>query len=173
MVLRYVNRNEDAYGNIKIIPDNPNDNEQELPSVHFKTSTEPTFVTVSGIPLVMNPGKWTVKIKVDSGLFLDYFVLLPEDFYLATILNQKVENPCVVNQRGLCKEFRYPNVSLFDRVWGNGGFVLNGEEQEYLREYYEDSNVSFVCFCTTVGWFKQIFSALEFSGCSNESTVGK
>lgn len=71
MVLRYLNKNNaDVYGNIKIIPDNPSDNEQELASVQFKNSSEPAFVTVSGLPLVMNPGRWTVKIKVDSNLFL-------------------------------------------------------------------------------------------------------
>lgn len=74
MVLRYVNKNKaDVYGNIKIIPDNPSDNEQELPSVQFKNSSGPAFVTVSGIPLVMNPGRWTVRIKVDSNLFLVSF----------------------------------------------------------------------------------------------------
>lgn len=71
MVLRYLNKNNaDLYGNIKIIPDNPSDNEQELPSVQFKNGSEPAFVTVSGIPLVMNPGRWTVRIKVDGNLFL-------------------------------------------------------------------------------------------------------
>lgn len=80
MVLRYVNKNKaDVYGNIKIIPDNPLDNEQELPSVQFKNSSSPVFVTVNGT-LVMNPGRWTVRIKVDSNLFLVsfsiYFLLL-------------------------------------------------------------------------------------------------
>lgn len=150
MVLRYVNKNTDsAYGNIKIIPDNPNDNEQELPSVHFKPTAEPSFVTVSGIPLVMNPGKWTVKIKVDNELLLDYFVLLPEDFYLASILNQKVENPCKINQQNLCKEFSYPNVTQFDTVWGSGGFILEADGTQNLREYFQDTDVS-LCGCCVI-----------------------
>lgn len=159
MVLRYVNTNpETAYGNIKIIPDNPNDNEQELPSVHFKPTTEPTSVTVSGIPLVMNPGRWTVKIKVDNGLLLDYFVLLPEDFYLATILNQKVENPCRVNQKSLCKEFSYPNVTQFDTVWGSGGYILDGDGTQNLREYFQDSEVCGFMFLSKGFVMKKCFS---------------
>lgn len=71
MVLRYLNKNNaDVHGNIKIIPENPSDNEQELPSILFKNNSEPSLVTVSGIPLVMNPGRWTVHIKIDSNLFL-------------------------------------------------------------------------------------------------------
>lgn len=37
---------------------------------------------------------------------------------MATILNQKVTGPCKIDDKGLCREFSYPNVSRFDAGWG-------------------------------------------------------
>lgn len=72
----------------------------------------------------------------------DYFVLLPEDFYLATILNEQVDSPCIVHERKLCKDYTYPNVSYFDTVWGSNGFVLTDGSKESLEKFFEDDNVS-------------------------------
>lgn len=69
--------------------------------------------------------------------------MLPEDFYLATILNQKVEEPCVVGQTKLCRDYSYPNTSAFYTSWGNGGYVDMGNDNiRTLTEYYEDAEVS-------------------------------
>lgn len=78
MILRYVNRNPDTIiGTIRIIPDSYYESEREQKQqVQFKSSNEPTFVTVSGAtgstptPFVINPGTWTVSIKVPKGLFV-------------------------------------------------------------------------------------------------------
>ncbi|XP_066250557.1 laminin subunit alpha isoform X1 [Euwallacea similis] len=146
MVLRFLHRNPyTVIGGIKVTPDNPNDNEQYL-KVQFKNSSEPIFTTVSGetgiapLPLVLNPGRWSVTITVNDSLLLDYFVLLPEDFYLATILNQKVETPCTFNQTGLCRSFSYPNITFYDRVFGVGGYIPNGDKLGYpIQEYYTNT----------------------------------
>ncbi|CAG9771124.1 unnamed protein product [Ceutorhynchus assimilis] len=145
MVLRFVNPNPyTVIGGIKVTPDNPNDNEQYL-KVQFKNSSEPVFTTVSGeagnipSPFVLNPGRWSVSINVNDSILLDYFVLLPEDFYLATILNQKVETPCTLNETGLCRSFGYPNISYFDRTFGVGGYIPNGDGQGMpIKEYFLD-----------------------------------
>lgn len=76
MVLRYVNTNSDIVtGTIKVIPDNPTENEQ-VNSVQFRPSHVPAFVTVSGdlgnapTAFIMNPGRWTISIKVDKNILL-------------------------------------------------------------------------------------------------------
>ena len=76
IVLRYVNKNsETVLGSITITPDNPSDIEQKV-QVRFKNSTVPTSVIVSGAtgndpkPLVMNPGRWTLSIKVEKNLLV-------------------------------------------------------------------------------------------------------
>lgn len=68
-------------------------------------------------------------------------MLLPEDFYLATILNEKVETPCEVNDRKLCRDYNYPDVSYFARAWENDGFIIKNGEKEDLEEYFDDQNV--------------------------------
>ncbi|KAF5306067.1 hypothetical protein FQA39_LY09045 [Lamprigera yunnana] len=143
MIVRYVNVNPEAVtGFIKITPDNPNDNEQTF-KVNFKSSIQPTFVTVAGDTgnaFVINPGRWTVSIHSNQNLLVDNFVLLPEDFYLASILNQKVEKPCIIGQNKLCRQYGYPNASWFDQSWGSGGYTIYGSNVNALGEYYENSD---------------------------------
>lgn len=76
MVIRFVNpNNHTVIGNIRVTPDNPNDNEQ-LIKVQFRNTSKPTFVTVSGEsgntprPFVLNPGRWTVGINVNESVLL-------------------------------------------------------------------------------------------------------
>lgn len=162
MVIRYINFNEETViGTLKITPDNPTDNEQTF-KAQFKPSVEPTFVTVSGDAgnaFVFNPGRWILSIEVKKNLlmvsnsllsfqiglrvtFKDYFVLLPEDFYLATILNQNVEEPCKIGEKRLCRQYGYPNVSSFDMSLGSGGLITYGSKIDTLKEYYDNTSVS-------------------------------
>lgn len=72
MVIRYINLNPEVVtGTIKITPESPSDNEQTI-NVQFKTSTVPTYVTVSGAgnALVINPGRWSVSIQSNQNLFI-------------------------------------------------------------------------------------------------------
>ncbi|XP_042299302.1 laminin subunit alpha-3-like [Sceloporus undulatus] len=63
----------------------------------FPPSSEPAFITVPGTnfadPLLLGPGTWIFKI-VAEGVLLDYFVLLPSDYYEASILHLPVRKPC-------------------------------------------------------------------------------
>ncbi|XP_057663543.1 laminin subunit alpha [Diorhabda carinulata] len=142
MVFRFVNPNPyTVIGGIRIVPENPSDIEQYIP-VQFRNSSQPAFVTVSGDtgniakPFVMNPGRWTVIININQTVFLDYFVLLPEDFYLATILNQKVEKACTIGEQDLCRHHAYPNVTSYDKSWGVGGF---GPNRRPLVEWFKNT----------------------------------
>nr|CAI5850401.1 unnamed protein product [Callosobruchus analis] len=143
MVLRFVNRNpHTVIGGVRIIPDNPNDIEQ-YHKVQLRNTSKPAFVTLSGEsgntpkPFVMNPGRWSVSITASENILLDYFVLLPEDFYLATILNQKVEKPCKVDELDLCRHYAYPTVTSYSRAWGVGGFIQGpNNDQIQLKQWF-------------------------------------
>lgn len=76
--------------------------------------------------------------------FQDYFVLLPEDFYLATILNQEVEKPCTMNETDLCRHYAYPNITMFDKSWGVGGFIPSGGEILQLEEWFKNTEVVYL-----------------------------
>lgn len=147
MVLRFVNKNSEAVlGTITITPDNPQEIEQTF-KVQLKPTSEPSFVTVAGVhgnhpaAMVMNPGYWSVSIATEKNLFLDYFVLLPAEYYEATILTQDVDVPCEIGQMGLCRHYGYPNLASFDSVRGAGGFLDNAGARLPLTEYFTDRDV--------------------------------
>ncbi|KAL3275284.1 hypothetical protein HHI36_020052 [Cryptolaemus montrouzieri] len=144
MILKYVNKNrETVIGTIRIIPESYYEIEQKQ-QVQFKESHQPAFITVSGAsgstptPFVINPGKWTVSIKVPKGLLVDYFVLLPEDYYLASILHLKVEKACKIKENSLCREYSYPNLTNFDTIGFGFGTAVLGSTQQPISEFYED-----------------------------------
>ena len=146
MVLRFVNlNNEPVIGKIVVTPDNPSEIEQEF-KVQFKPSNEPEFVTVAGVhgnlpsPFVMNPGYWSISISTDKSLFLDYFVLLPSEYYEATLLTQDVNRPCEIGYKGLCRHYGYPNLR-FDSVRGAGGFLDENDVRTPLSQYFTDRAV--------------------------------
>ncbi|CAG9836790.1 unnamed protein product [Diabrotica balteata] len=142
MVFRFVNPNPyTVIGSIRIVPENPNDNDQVM-QVQFRNTSQPAFVTVAGESgniaksFVINPGRWSVYININQTVFLDYFVLLPEDFYLATILNQKVGKPCTIGEQDLCRHHAYPNLTAYDKSWGVGGFGANNKQ---LTEWFKNT----------------------------------
>uniref|UniRef100_A0A8V0XR45 Laminin subunit alpha 3 n=1 Tax=Gallus gallus TaxID=9031 RepID=A0A8V0XR45_CHICK len=63
----------------------------------FPPSKEPAFVTIPGKnstePFSLVSGAWTVSIVAEDVL-LDYMVLLPRDYYEASILQIQVTEPC-------------------------------------------------------------------------------
>ncbi|KAK2094531.1 hypothetical protein P7K49_028269 [Saguinus oedipus] len=65
--------------------------------ITFLLSKEPAFVTVPGNgfadPFSITPGIWVACIKAE-GVLLDYLVLLPRDYYEASVLQLPVTEPC-------------------------------------------------------------------------------
>lgn len=143
IILRYANPNEESFlGTITITPENPSETEQPF-DVLFKPTTEPSFVTVSGIhgkpfTVVMNPGRWSITIATTKSLFLDYFVILPLEYYEATILTQDVTIPCEIGSQGLCRRFGYPSLDTFDLVLGTGGYTNRNNVRNPLTIYSDD-----------------------------------
>ncbi|XP_014209765.1 laminin subunit alpha isoform X2 [Copidosoma floridanum] len=149
MVLRYVNPNsEPILGSVTITPDSHTEVEQHF-KVQFKPTGRPSFVTVAGaqgnLPsvMVMNPGHWSVTLAIEKSLFLDYFVLLPSEYYEASILTHEVSLPCEIGYQGLCRHFAYPNLSPFDSVTGAGGYLEENNARSPPTEYLSEEETLF------------------------------
>lgn len=83
----------------------------------------------------MNPGRWTVTTAIDKSLFLDYFVLIPAEYYEASILTYQVSTPCEIGYKGLCRHYAYPNLEKFNTALGIGGRDTNrGSLNEFLTD---------------------------------------
>lgn len=146
IVIRYVNpTNEDVIANIFIKSDNPIELDQNA-KVLFKPTTEPQFVTVSGAkgdipsPIVLDPGRYTISVKTDKYLFLDYFVLLPAAYYEASILTKKIDNPCEIGDIESCRHYKYPSIDDFEPV-AQG---LNADGDDAAELYTDEEHLDLV-----------------------------
>ncbi|XP_075991137.1 laminin subunit alpha isoform X2 [Anticarsia gemmatalis] len=117
MVLKYSNPLKDVViATIVITPDSVVDIQQTF-NVALRPTSSPQLVTVAGdkgiapSPFVINPGNWMVTFKTTKEVMLDYFVLIPEAYYEATVLTKLVDKPCEVGDQRLCRHFAYPSVA--------------------------------------------------------------
>uniref|UniRef100_A0A915EV46 Uncharacterized protein n=1 Tax=Ditylenchus dipsaci TaxID=166011 RepID=A0A915EV46_9BILA len=87
------------------------DFEQKIKAV-LEPTAEPTskFINTDEQPLVLNVGKWHMKIKSPKRLFLDYVVLVPSEYYLGSSLSERIQSPCSTNSPSneSCVELLYP-----------------------------------------------------------------
>ncbi|XP_060809379.1 laminin subunit alpha [Amyelois transitella] len=149
MVIKYANTLKDpVVATVIITPENVNDIQQKF-SVLLKPTTQPQLVTVAGekglapSPFVMNPGNWTVTIKTTKEVMIDFFVLVPETYYEATMLTKLVDKPCVVNDNNLCRHYVYPSVQGRPRadvtsLSSSATIFIDGEQQ--LKELDAEPN---------------------------------
>ncbi|XP_074843383.1 laminin subunit alpha-3 [Carettochelys insculpta] len=98
IILRYINPGtEMVSGRITAYQSQPEAGAIQSKDIVFPHSKEPAFVTVPGNsfadPFSLNPGTWIINIKAE-GVLLDYMVLLPSDYYEASILQFQVTEPC-------------------------------------------------------------------------------
>ncbi|XP_063652107.1 laminin subunit alpha-3 isoform X7 [Pan troglodytes] len=98
VILRYVNPGTEAVsGHITIYPSWGKARAAQSKEIIFLPSKEPAFVTVPGNgfadPFSITPGIWVACIKAE-GVLLDYLVLLPRDYYEASVLQLPVTEPC-------------------------------------------------------------------------------
>lgn len=129
LIYRYVNVNNNVLrGQVMLKPHNPTDVTQSS-EVFFQVTTEPMFVTVGSgrdYEFVLNPGRWTVSISSPDILLLDYMVLVPDAYYEATVLQEKVTRPCKIpGDQGPCVSYGYPDLETFPTVIGGSGFVID------------------------------------------------
>ncbi|XP_015919728.2 laminin subunit alpha isoform X1 [Parasteatoda tepidariorum] len=143
---------EPVYGTITFTPEKFGDIQQSSDMV-FETTTKPKFMKVSGkqgliaSPFVLNPGRWTVSLRIEKPLFLDYMVLLPQSYYEATLLQQHVLNPCLLQSSNeeMCLMYRFPPLPINAEIAkGNTGYVLDeyGEEKIRTNTYDETETLS-------------------------------
>ncbi|XP_014845866.1 PREDICTED: laminin subunit alpha-3-like isoform X1 [Poecilia mexicana] len=97
-VLRFINPNSvSVTGSIRATNSRGTAGEVQSKEVVFPPSPSPSFVTVPGEgftePYALNPGKWIIHIRAE-GVLLDYLVLLPRDYYEASLLKEEVAQPC-------------------------------------------------------------------------------
>nr|KAG5701572.1 hypothetical protein BaRGS_024822 [Batillaria attramentaria] len=146
IIYRYINRNDNPVrGEITLTPKSQSGNAQTGQIIFLPTTGTPKFarVTTGAVTaFVLNPGQWTVSTKVPNIAFLDYFVLIPQDFYEATVLQQRVTNPCSVpGDPGPCLHYQYPDLIGYPFVPGIDAYVIVDNQRGQV-DLYPDENVN-------------------------------
>ncbi|XP_072324624.1 laminin subunit alpha-3 isoform X2 [Scyliorhinus torazame] len=108
----------------------------------FPRSKRPSFVVVArsnyGDPFPLTPGTWTVHIEAE-GVFLDYMILLPSDYYEAPILQLQVTDPCTYaanpEQVGKnCLLYKYLPLNIFPSAAADDGvYTVDGKQQSLVQ----------------------------------------
>ncbi|XP_040444035.1 laminin subunit alpha-3 [Falco naumanni] len=139
IILRYINPGgETLSGRISACQSQPETGAAQSKEFVFSPSKEPAFVTVPGKsstePFSLVPGTWTISIMAE-GVFLDYMVLLPRDYYEASILQIQVTEPCTYSGHAStehCLLYQHLPLGTFSCVLGSEAVYLR-HGGEYRR----------------------------------------
>ncbi|XP_032038553.1 laminin subunit alpha-3-like isoform X2 [Aythya fuligula] len=133
VILRYINPGgESLPGRISASQSRPGTGTAQSKEFVFPPSKEPAFVTIPGKSSTESfslvPGMWIVSIMAEEVL-LDYMVLLPRDYYEASILQIQVTEPCTYPGRVSTE-----NCLLYQHLpLGRFSCVLGSEVAYYRR----------------------------------------
>ncbi|KAM6918219.1 laminin subunit alpha-3-like [Xenentodon cancila] len=129
VVLRFVNPSSiSVTGSINATSNRGIPGKDHSKEIIFPPSPSPSFLTVPGEgfaePFAMNPGKWIIHIRAE-GVLLDYLVLLPRDYYEASLLQEKITQPCTylptTNTDANCLLYKHVAMDGFSSVLGSQG----------------------------------------------------
>ena len=74
----------------------------------------------------MSPGEYVTTVKIPNSdqdaqeVLVDYFVLIPQEYYEPRILKQDVYAPCLAGQTlPYCRHYSYPDLAAFPKTYGN------------------------------------------------------
>ncbi|XP_026004689.1 laminin subunit alpha-3 isoform X3 [Astatotilapia calliptera] len=101
---------------------------EQSKEVIFPVSPSPSFLTVPGDgfaePFELIPGTWIMHIRAE-GVLLDYLVLLPQDYYEAPLLQEKITQPCTylptANKHENCLLYKHIALDGFSSALGSQG----------------------------------------------------
>ncbi|XP_004542775.2 laminin subunit alpha-3 isoform X3 [Maylandia zebra] len=101
---------------------------EQSKEVIFPVSPSPSFLTVPGEgfaePFELIPGTWIMHIRAE-GVLLDYLVLLPQDYYEAPLLQEKITQPCTylptANKHENCLLYKHIALDGFSSALGSQG----------------------------------------------------
>ncbi|XP_033492838.2 laminin subunit alpha-3-like isoform X1 [Epinephelus lanceolatus] len=141
VVLRFTNPSSTSVtGSIKATNNRGTAGSDQSKEVIFPRSPSPSFLTVPGEgfaePFALTPGKWIIHIKAE-GVLLDYLVLLPQDYYEAPLLQEKITEPCTylptARRDTNCLLYKHVAMDGFSSALGSQG-VLSSRKGRKRRQ---------------------------------------
>ncbi|XP_014673412.1 PREDICTED: laminin subunit alpha-like [Priapulus caudatus] len=162
IVYHYVNRGSKTINGQVIVTSEYDDETTTVQkgTLELLPSTQPSFTSVkvggTDYPFVLDPGRWTVTTSIPDlvdAVFLDYFVLLPQVYYEATLLQEHIYAPCSLDAAAgaTCLHYVYPPLAQYPRARGETGYV--GVNNERMRvQQLEDEHVLTALDSPSMAW---------------------
>ena len=92
-------------------------------------------------PWLLYTYRYTVSLKSPQTLFLDYMVLIPREYYEASILQQPVLRVCRVPDDGQpCQHYVYVDITSYPTALGEDGVIRRGNNREETQ-LFPDRNI--------------------------------
>ena len=145
MVLRYTNPNPTPFvGEVSMLKQDGTGDEVAHQVLLPPTGGQPQLVTVSGdkgiyaSPFDLEPATWTTSVKINNDdpmadeVLVDYFVLLPNEYYEPSILKDDKYLPCLAGQTlPYCRHYSYPAISGFPKAYSTAAERPGGGPDVY------------------------------------------
>ncbi|CAJ0584396.1 unnamed protein product, partial [Mesorhabditis spiculigera] len=115
---------------------------EQSEKITFVPTSEPSTIeaTLPGKPFVLNPGKWALSLTTKQRLFLDYAVIIPQEYYEGTILKERLPDPCQAFSihNTTCLDLLYPPLdAAVSRIEGDSNnmpFIEVYDEEDAKEE---------------------------------------
>jgi len=136
LVYHFVNRNRPTVnGEVTITSGNP-DIQPQTATVFFAATNGQTAFATADTPVYLTTGRYSVSLKSPQTLFLDYMVLIPREYYEASVLQQPTSRVCRVPDDGhLCQHYVYVDVTSHPTALGPDGYVRRANRQDKTQLY--------------------------------------
>jgi laminin alpha 3/5 len=120
MIIKYLNKNSNISQVFVRVWDVKNADDEQNSTVFLQSNKEPSFETIttnqiSALILELEEATYSIGFKNKmQNIYIDYFVLLPSDYFESTALTEKVEKACedYRNQES-CVQYNYPSLDAF------------------------------------------------------------
>lgn len=123
MIIRYLNTNLNVTDiNVRVSEENTVGDVQRA-TLYLKPNVEPSFETVTvdqinALILDLEASGYTFSFQnKHDNVFIDYFVLLPSEYYESTVLNKPITEACRdYRDEELCIQYKYPSIDSYSPI---------------------------------------------------------
>jgi laminin alpha 3/5 len=143
MIIKYLNKNSNISQVFVRAWDVENPDYEQNATVFLQSNKEPSFETIttnqiSALILELEEATYSIGFKNNKqNIYIDYFVLLPSDYFESTVLTEKVERACedYRNQES-CVQYSYPSLDAFHRIkLYDGENRLEGVDLDSIKNF--------------------------------------
>ncbi|KAJ8306111.1 hypothetical protein KUTeg_016656 [Tegillarca granosa] len=119
LIYRYHNLNDETVRGEVVLKPRSDRQDTQRSEVFFSATNSPDFATVGSSTSMYD---------------FDYMVLIPQAYYEATVLQQRVTRPLIY----MCLQYNYPDITEFPVTFGQDGFIIDVDGNRTRTQVFTD-----------------------------------